>query len=303
MKKNKNIYYLLNRFPEFRSGDITFLKKHGLLPIYYEYIRDQKSIDILRVFLQRRIDTIVDMIRLLNSNNIDFIVLKGLSCMEYYPKYILRPSNDLDIYIFQNSIENTENLLEYSGYIRSLQNSHFDEVIVFKSPGNPSIDIELHISLRNFNEEWMRDNSTDYQMDEIGISFKALSKEALFIFLTNHLFYQHFWFEQKLIWWIDLIILSQSLDYENIKYLINTLNEKKPVEYGLFCLYKTRILQHKLIKPSLFFELLFLLTRKLLYKISKKSTPLKVLEELYHLSMISGMKKRISFFFKKRTLY
>jgi len=303
MKKNKNIYCFLNRFPEFKSGDITFLKRHGLLPIYYEYVCDQKSIDILKVFSKKRLNAIVDVIRLLNSNSIDFIVLKGLSCMFYYPEYFFRPSSDLDIYVFQNSIEDTKKILESNGYRQSLKNSHFDEVIVFKGKGNKSLDIEIHVSLRNFNEKWMRDNSIDYQMDEIGISFKALSKEALFIFLTNHLFYQHFWFEQKLIWWVDLIILSKSLDYENIKHLINTLDERKPVEYGLFCLYKTRILQYKFIKPSLFFKLLFLLTKKLLYKISKKNTLLKVVEELYHLSLISRMKKRISFFLKKRSLY
>lgn len=100
---------------------------------------------------------IAKMREILESEGIDFVLLKGAAIREYYPEGWMRTSSDIDILVRQESIDRADALFsERLGYRRVTVGSH-DRAFFSES----NVHVELHFSL-------VEDNRAQNAADVLG---------------------------------------------------------------------------------------------------------------------------------------
>ena len=131
---------------------------------------------------------ITKSLKLLQDNDIELILLKGLAVRSFYPYPDLRTMSDADILVHKKDLEKIDSLLKQSGYDEYGRTEHH---ITYVSKCRATI--EVHWSLdKHFikgKEYILSDNIWDKLVDVqlCGINFKSLSYEDLITHLSFHM--------------------------------------------------------------------------------------------------------------------
>lgn len=123
------------------------LLKNGLLNRQSDFAKKAEQ-SLFRTVItdEKRNYDIINISKLFEENNIDFILLKGSVMRNYYPERWMRSSCDIDILV--KDIEKACDVLEHSGYTKIQQGSHD---VLFVSAAK--IGIELHFRLIETNDK------------------------------------------------------------------------------------------------------------------------------------------------------
>lgn len=83
-----------------------------------------------------------EMVNVLSTNNLDYVILKGEASAAYYPNPELRALGDVDFYVGYDNASKTEEALISAGYIRD-DMKHKSHMIFKKSPAH----LEMHYNI------------------------------------------------------------------------------------------------------------------------------------------------------------
>lgn len=126
------------------------------------------------------------LVKLFKDNNIPFVVLKGTSAAIYYPNPALRTYGDIDIYVSQEYLKSTIELIEKSGY-KFISNTVRE--YEFEKNG---IDFELHSKFsskhyKNIEHVFINGlrNAVEYELSNC--SFKGLPTYENGLVLLGHI--------------------------------------------------------------------------------------------------------------------
>ncbi len=106
-------------FPADTNWDEVILeaKSQGVLTLISPVIPVHvDSVDQCKAYYMRMLYEQDKLIKLLNSNNIPCVILKGCAAAKYYPKPYLRTMGDIDILVPFDDIDKAEHILENNGY-------------------------------------------------------------------------------------------------------------------------------------------------------------------------------------------
>ena len=120
---------------------ISALLKNGLLNKQSDFAKKAEQ-SLFRTVItdERKNYDIINISKLFEKNNIDFILLKGSVMRNYYPERWMRSSCDIDVLV--RDIGSAERILAENGYIKLQEGSHD---VLFISTAK--IGVELHFRL------------------------------------------------------------------------------------------------------------------------------------------------------------
>lgn len=163
---------------------------------------------------------IFELLKLLDSEGIDAIILKGLSVSRFYPDYKLRRSADTDILVEKEHLPKIASLLKERGYTVYKMRKEDHHMNVF----NPLVGgIEFHYRLYDeiFDDLWfdnadfIKEATQDFSVDDL--TFKTLGITDGFIFLILH-FIKHYILEFVKFKWILDILFYVSANKDSIEW-------------------------------------------------------------------------------------
>ena len=105
----------------------SFCKNEKILPTVFEILKDDivlmphknKLIYIKNQYIfdfMKKLRTLIMILKKFNSENIDYVILKGLSTSCYYPSNEMRFFSDLDILVGSSDIKNSYKILKECGF-------------------------------------------------------------------------------------------------------------------------------------------------------------------------------------------
>lgn len=175
------------------------------------------------------------LIKLLDTNDIPCVILKGAAAAQYYPKPYLRAMGDIDILVTRDSFEKAVEILESNGYIydhNKDENGHmlaYERNIVYKKNG---IIIELH---HHFSSE-------GFDMDDI--LEQAIKKRE----------YRE----------LDGYIIPVLPDIENGLVLLGHINQHmRSCDLGLRQIIDWQVFLHKAMNRDLWYEIFIPIARSI----------------------------------------
>lgn len=144
LRKNLNLIYDISKRNDIAHLVGFALEKHGLISpddAIFAKFQEQQYLAIYRC--EGMEYEIAAMREVLESNGIDYILLKGAVIRGLYPEGWMRTSSDIDILVRSESIDTADDLLvEKLGYKRYTEGTHDRS---FFSEGG--VHVELHFSL------------------------------------------------------------------------------------------------------------------------------------------------------------
>ncbi len=200
--------HLINEDPE-------LLSFHGLSARLYRLLEEnhpQKNLFLpahLYVVQRRAIyqNLLKRIVPVFAENGIRPLVIKGMVLADrFYPHPEDRTFSDLDLVLQEKDREMAQEILQRD-FIKIPQkrfsrNEHKEDWL---KKENPDCKVELHFGLGEYGS---------FAREEWG-NVSVLEKEDEFLYLLWHGFVQHRM--QKLIWFLDLFLLSQKIEYSRIQ--------------------------------------------------------------------------------------
>lgn len=217
--------------------------QHGILPLVYKALKnifkDSSSLhdtllDDLKSFYMQIVRKnmlmsaeLIRIMKLLKTNSMEALAFKGPTLSKIaYGEITLRQYSDLDILIKENHKNQIRKILESEGYKTRFTLSDTQEQTWYKYAKDISlfhpkkgIYLELHWLLLdkdypiqvNLDNIWSQPQTVDLN----GQAIQTFSAQSLLFYLTIH-GSKHLWERIEWIKDIDLIIRTQSIDWESI---------------------------------------------------------------------------------------
>jgi hypothetical protein len=218
-----------------------------------EKIREQKIKDNLAI------------IKLLNKEKIDYVILKGIS-LWYFNRN--RDFDDLDILVGRNDVEKVANLLnkefnykyerpEELDFVKKLEQKNVHD-ITMRAP--KMIPVEIHYRIFNYLDQHNLALMSDKVILELdGVNLPCQSKELQLLEAFLHNIYHHFFVcdMQKWVTDINIILDNYDIDWKKFIQIANELKQKEVIHLTIKLL-KVRLPPPamKLLAPTSFFSYL-----------------------------------------------
>ena len=143
---------------------IRFIERHNLVTLY-DYATDKMDFGAYTgyekydgtprstqyaIFKQISYDLMSERIsKRFTENKIKHIILKGSQLKKFYPKNVIRTSNDIDIYVDKCQVEKANEVMLSEGF--SFESNHKNEEFAYKK--EPRYYVELHTNLEGFSDK------------------------------------------------------------------------------------------------------------------------------------------------------
>lgn len=182
-------------------GDVLELSHaHGIDGLVWNEMERLQNRGIVKLSLEDKVDwygnirqiqernkaveqTLCILSRIFRENEIDWLVLKGVSCSQYYKKVELRPAGDIDIYVLKGRYEFAKQVLRTCEEFVVLGHEDVKHVAMNIN----GVTVELH-------KDWeLLTDCREYMLVEIkGMNgILSLSREYNVVYVFAHLF-RHF---------------------------------------------------------------------------------------------------------------
>ncbi|MEN8304384.1 MAG: nucleotidyltransferase family protein [Campylobacterota bacterium] len=240
---------------------ISLANQHGILPLVYKTIKNLPHIahhtheDFLtdlksayRQISQQNMLMSAELIRvmkLFEENNIEALAFKGPALSQMaYGDITLRQYNDLDVLIKQEDRDKISKILESQGYEQVLMLTSVQEKNWYKHVKDMSlfhlqkgIHIELHWLLLDNDYPIQVDLSSIWEYPQSVVinrqKVQTFPNESLLLYLCIH-GSKHLWERIEWIKDIDLIIRTQTIDWELVAEQVNKSGFERMFLLGLY---------------------------------------------------------------------
>ncbi len=204
---------------------------------YYQYIKKD----------ERQISVLEELREIFNSNNIDFVFLKGSFLKSIYPKSFMRSMGDIDLLIRPDMMEKAHRVLEEHGYKNWITSTNHDCFIKYANINvevHPKLDSEFSSEYRVlFEKPW--ENVVHYNLNEYHLNIEYNLFYQLY-HMIKHLYSSGVGFRSV----IDIYLFCKSYESEFEKEKIEDylrLFPKKQFFYNIFT-YINEIFSVELLK-------------------------------------------------------
>ena len=224
---------------------IAPIRFHSLSPLIVKHISENnlqnnlpssswdKTLGFARTQTVRRLKLIAvfqELSAIFKENNIEFILLKGLYLSDnFYSNPTLRPMQDIDILVKEETLSRVITILESSGATRlvELQSEYINSLLQHIPPFiYKDVMLEVHTNIvaanlpYSFTPDLLWSNISNHQIQKTNTL--VFNPELNLVYLCIHLFRHLRTAKFKLIWFTDILqFLSKttSLDYAVLKSL------------------------------------------------------------------------------------
>ncbi|NYZ77395.1 nucleotidyltransferase family protein [Candidatus Micrarchaeota archaeon] len=201
--------------------EICSLMKANPDPDYVRSHLSEKARKKFSLLMQeKRIKQTLDVIKFLNGNHVDYVVLKGVSLSYFEPE---REFADLDILLDKEEVEKVANLLigrygyEYDRLeeLQALRKPGLDNAHDLKLVSKDMLPIEIHFRLFNYLSTGKLPLMTDKIFLKLdGVSIPCPPTEAQLLEVMLHNAYHHLFLCDKERWIRDINILVRNHDID-----------------------------------------------------------------------------------------
>ena len=168
---------------------LTEARQQAVLSLVYTYVEDKMPRDdVYRKFHKMSSACSASGIRnlyyhhtlhkLLEGNNIPYVILKGQVSARYYPEPFLRDAGDVDFLVNREDVETVDMLLTKQGYIKSSKSNEHEFHWAYKK--NKEI-LELHWDIPGLPQDHIgpENSETEQAENKTSVSFNVVSKKSI----------------------------------------------------------------------------------------------------------------------------